>query len=42
MAAEVVGEAQIEECPGCGRQRPADPGRYICSGCGVEFEVTSE
>lgn len=39
MAAQLVGEAEPVECPGCGKQRPATPGVYLCGRCGVEFEV---
>lgn len=26
-------------CPSCGKERAAEPGRYVCARCGAEFLV---
>lgn len=32
-------DADIVECPSCGKTRAAEPGPYVCGSCGAEFVV---
>lgn len=41
-ARPLAGDVETVQCPACGKERPAEPGLYVCARCGCWFEVEEE